>query len=595
MTRLLIRDALIVTGVPGEMPFDGWVAVDGERIASLGAGTSPDDGSFDRVIDARDRLLMPGLVNAHAHSHSSLTRGSAEGAALDTWLAAIEREQAVLTAEQARVGALATYAEALLSGTTTILDMCLHPEVALRAAGQIGIRAVVAPYVASSKPFAPTLERTEALLREAGPNRVWVGLHDVESCADAQLHEGAALAVKYRTGLHLHCAETEGSVARTRKRTGHSPVAHLRHLGALGSRTLLAHCVWVDADDVAALAAAGAHVVHCPHANLKLGSGIAPIAAMLEAGVNVALGSDGAKANNRLDMFDAMKFASLLAKGAARDPALLPPEQVLAIATRHGGSALGLDVGTLAPGMLADLVLLRLDVLHMQPAAPRTVVTNLVHSARGSDVETVLVGGVVVVENGMLTTIDQSALLRELGATGRALLAGGEPPQAVVAPSFWDFSLQVYAMPDMAATCVALQDGHGADVNLLLFGLWAAYRGRSVGAAEIAELQRIASPWRDEVIGPLRAARRMLKNFTIPHAAELRETVKGAELEAERLQQERLVAAVVLRAVDRMKADLARENLEAYVANLSPPAGPAQLRVLLAAFATIDDRPGVSA
>ena len=469
---------------------------------------------------------------------------------------------------------------------------------------------MVAPYVASSKPFAPTLERTETLLREAGPGRVWVGLHDLESCTDAQLRGGAALAATYRAGLHLRCAETESSVARTFERTGHSPVAHLRQLGALGSRTLLAHCVWADADDVAALGAAGAHVAHCPHANLKLRSGIAPIGAMLKAGVNVALGSDGAKANNRLDMFDAMKFASLLAKGAARDPALLPPEQVLAMATRHGGSALGLDVGTLVPGVLADFVLLRLDVLHMQPAVPQTVVTNLVHSARGSDVDIVLVGGRVVVENGMLATIDQNALLRQLGATGRALLAGGEPlemakpkakpvqaerPEAGVVASFWDFSLQVYAMPDVAATCVALQDGHGADVNLLLFALWAAYRRRCVGAAEAAELEQIASPWRDGVIGPLRAARRTLKNFTMTGAAELRETVKGAELEAERLQQERLVAGVVPRAVDRMRADLARENLEVCVAGLSPPADPAQLRVLLAAFADIDDKRDVSA
>lgn len=432
MTRLLIRDALIVTGEPGETPFEGWLIVEDDRIAALGAGEpgvrKTGEGAFERVIDGRDRLLMPGLVNAHAHSHSSLTRGSAEGLALEGWLLAIEREQAVLTEVQAETGALATYAEALLSGTTTMLDMCLHPEVAVGAAGRIGIRALIAPYVASSKPFAPTLARTETLLRAHGPARIWVGLHDVESCTDAELRAGAAMARDHGTGLHLHCAETQGSVARTRARTGRSPVAHLRHQGGLGPRTLLAHCVWADADDRAALMAAGSHVVHCPHANLKLGSGIAPVADMLAGGIGVALGSDGAKANNRLDMFDAMKFASLLAKGAARDPALLPPHQVLAMATRQGGAALGLDVGMLAPGMLADLILVRLDVLHMQPALPPNVTTNLVHAARGADVDTVLVGGRVVVERGVLTALDQGTILRDLSVTGRALLeAAGLP------------------------------------------------------------------------------------------------------------------------------------------------------------------------
>lgn len=421
--RTLIHGAVIVTAVPGEAPFEGWVAIDDARIGAVGRGAPPDTAGFDHVIDGTARVLMPGLVNAHAHSHSSLTRGSAEGAALDGWIAAIEREQAVLTPAQAMVGAQATYAEALLSGTTTIVDMCLHPEAALDAAERIGIRAVIAPYVAHTKPFAPTLDQTEKLLRRAGPDRVWVGLHELDSSGDVEIRAGVALSTTYGAGLHLHCAETEASVRRTRERTGRSPVMHLQHLGGLGPRTVLAHCVWVDGPDRDAMAAAGAHVVHCPHANLKLGSGIAPVAVMLAQGISVVLGSDGAKANNRLDMFDAMKFASLLAKGAACDPALLPPDQVLGMATRCGGIALGLPVGMIAAGLLADLVLLRTDVFHMQPATPTTVVTNLVHAARGSDVDTVLVGGRVVVRHGVLTSMDAAAVLADLSKVGRALLS----------------------------------------------------------------------------------------------------------------------------------------------------------------------------
>lgn len=423
MTSLLVRDALIVPGTPdGAPPFTGWLRAEGGAIASLGPGEPPEPGA-NRVVDGRLRALLPGLVNAHAHSHSSLTRGSAEGLPLEGWLRLLEAEQRRLTEEEAYTAALATYCEMLLGGTTAVLDMCLHPGAALRAAAETGIRAVVAPYVADGKPFTPTLEAVQRLLAaDEGSGRVWVGLHDLESCSDGQIAAGAALAARSGTGLHLHCAETAGSVEQTRRRTGRTPVGHLEALGALSPRTLLAHCVWVDEADRGRLAASGTHVVHCPQANLKLGSGIAPVPELLAAGVNVALGSDGAKANNGLDLFETMKLASLLPKGTRRDPALLPPAEVLALATRNGGRALALPVGALAPGLRADLALVRLDRFHLQPATPETIVTNLVHAARASDVEMVLVDGRIVVEGGAVRSVDAEAIRRRAAEAGRSLL-----------------------------------------------------------------------------------------------------------------------------------------------------------------------------
>ena len=330
MNLVLIRDVLIVPPL-GEMPFHGWVAVDDGKIAGVGRGLREADSS-QSTIEGGGAALLPGFVNTHAHSHSSLTRGSAEGLPLERWLAVIEREQAQLTDEQAYVGALATYAEALLSGTTTVVDMCIRPEPALAAAREIGIRAMIVPYVADTKPFAPTLEHNALLLKGAaddtnGRVNVWVGLHDLESCSDDSIRTGAALARAYGTGLHLHCSETRFSVERTKSRVGRTPIAHLLELGALDDRTLLAHCVWASEEDHALLASAGAHVAHCPHANLKLGSGIAPVPDMRRRGVNVSLATDGAKANNRLDMFDVMKFASLLHKGVTGDPITLDAMQ----------------------------------------------------------------------------------------------------------------------------------------------------------------------------------------------------------------------------------------------------------------------------
>lgn len=427
-TRTLIRDALLVpAGTEDARPFAGWLLVEENRIAALGPGEPPGD-RVDRVIDGRDRALIPGLVNAHAHSHSSLTRGSAEGLPLEGWLRVIEAEQARLTEEQAHVAALATYCEALLSGTTLIVDMCLFPVAAVRAAREAGIRAVVVPYVADAKPFTPTLAATERLLAEGPADgdrvTVWVGLHDLESCSDVQVRAGADLAARHGVGLHLHCAETRAAAARTVARTGRRPVAHLAHLGALTSRTLLAHCVWLEEDERRALGAAGAHVAHCPHANLKLGSGIAPVPELAAAGANVALGTDGAKANNSLDMFEVMKLASLLHKGVSLDPAVLPPARVLAMAARCGARALGVAAGGLAPGMLADLTLVRLDRFHLQPATPETIVTNLVHAARGSDVDLVMVDGRVVVEGGAVRTVDAATVRSRAAAIGHSLLSG---------------------------------------------------------------------------------------------------------------------------------------------------------------------------
>lgn len=423
---ILIRDALLVPSTTeAASAFVGGLLVEGNRIAALGEGI-PSDYSADRIIEGNERALIPGLVNAHTHSHSSLTRGSAEGLPLETWLQVIESEQAQLTEEQAYYGALATYCEVLLSGTTLILDMCLFPEAALRAAQHVGIRAVIAPYVADAKPFAPTLDQTESLLptisEDAERVRVWFGLHDLESCSDAQIRAGAELAERYDVGVHLHCSETEISVEKTLKRTGRRPVAHLAGLGALGPRTLLAHCVWVDKSDQEIIADAGAHVVHCPHANLKLGSGIAPIPSIIQAGINVSVGTDGAKTNNNLDMFDVMKFTSLLHKGAHLTPTVLPPELVFAMATRHGARALGVDAGALTPGMLADLTLVRLDRFHLQPAEPETIVTNLVHAARGSDVDLVMVDGQIVVADGVIQTVDQRKVLSHAARIGRSLL-----------------------------------------------------------------------------------------------------------------------------------------------------------------------------
>jgi 5-methylthioadenosine/S-adenosylhomocysteine deaminase len=425
---ILIKDALIVAADAGAAPFYGWVAVRDSRIEAIEAGPPPAPDGFARVIPAGGFVLVPGLVNAHAHSHSTLTRGSAEGLPLEEWLPVIIGEMRRLTDEQAYCAALVTYAEALLSGTTCIVDMCLRPAVAARAAAALGIRVVIVPYVADAMAIAPTLADNQALIERyntgTGAVQVWVGLHELGTCSDAQVRAAVALARRHAVGLHIHCSETRAAEAATLQRTGRSQIAHLDQLGALGPETLLAHCVWLSEADQAVLARRGGHVAHCPQSNLKLGSGIAPIPQYRAQGINVALGTDGAKANNRLDQFDTMKFASLLPKGLACDATALPAGEVLDMATRGGAALLGLEIGRIAPGCRADLALLRGDRVHLQPVLPETIVTNLVHAARGGDVDTVLVDGKIVVEAGRLVAMPEAELARQARDAAKTLLAG---------------------------------------------------------------------------------------------------------------------------------------------------------------------------
>jgi 5-methylthioadenosine/S-adenosylhomocysteine deaminase len=190
---------------------------------------------------------------------------------------------------------------------------------------------------------------------------------------------------------------------------------------------VLAHCVWVDDDDQRLLAETGTHVAHCPHANLKLGSGIAPVADLRRRGVNVTLATDGAKANNRLDPFDVMKFASLLQKGALRDPAVLPPSDVLDMATRCGAAALDIRAGAVTPGNVADLILVRLDSFHTQPMTPEAAPTNLVHAARGSDVVLTMVAGEILTREGRLVSNRWASLAEDARKVGMELIGGRSP------------------------------------------------------------------------------------------------------------------------------------------------------------------------
>jgi 5-methylthioadenosine/S-adenosylhomocysteine deaminase len=301
----------------------------------------------------------------------------------------------------------------------------LFPEEVIRAAKYIGIRAFIAPYASDRKPWSPDLIQNKNLILSSNKNekvQVYCGLMDLELCSDEQIKEAAQISKEHNTGFHIHCSETKPHVQSTVDRVNKRPVEHLRNLGALHENSILAHCVWINEEEQRILSESGVSVVHCPHANLKLGSGFAPVVEMIEEGINVGLGTDGAKANNTLDMFQVMKLTSLLHKGVHQDPSVLSPAQVIQMATGNGAHALNLNGGKILSGSIADLIIIDVDKFHLSPAVPKTALANLVHGAKGSDVDTVIINGEIILESGEFTNIDMNSVLNNANQVAKDLL-----------------------------------------------------------------------------------------------------------------------------------------------------------------------------
>ena len=372
-----------------------------------------------------NRLLMPGLVNTHAHS--GLLRGTAEGLPVWEWLQKfIDPMHRVLNEHEAEVASWLCYAEALLSGTTTIVDMWRHMDGSARAADRLGIRAVLVPYVAEhpDHDYFETLDTNEALIKEwhgVSNDRVhvWVGLEHMFYATPKAYQRIIDLTREYQTGFHTHSNESKFDVEETLRRMNMRPVEALESFGLLDApKILLAHCVWLSDHEIGLLAEHHVGVAHNPVSNMKLASGAARVEDMLAHGIPVGLGTDGEKENNNLDMFEEMKTASLLAKLSKLNASALDAWSVCRMATITGARALGLDqqIGSLEAGKKADLIAVRTDTPRMTPlitGSDGNLHHNLVHAVQGGDVDMAMVDGKMVVEGGKLLTADLQELIRD--------------------------------------------------------------------------------------------------------------------------------------------------------------------------------------
>jgi 5-methylthioadenosine/S-adenosylhomocysteine deaminase len=380
----------------------------------------------DARFDAREHLtlpghvLMPGLVNAHTHAAMTLFRGLADDIALQSWLEQHiwPREAKFVAPEFVHDGSALAVVEMLKGGITCFNDMYFFPEATARAVVELGIRAMLGvvvidfptPYAADPDGYLQAGLAVRDACKDMPRLTFAMSPHAPYTVGDATWEKIVMYARQLDLPIQTHIAETASEVARSKERYGATPLARLHRLGATGPGFIAIHAVAFEPADIELMARHGGHAVHCPISNMKLGSGIAPVAAFARNGINVAFGTDGAASNNRLDLFGEMRTASLLAKVASGDPAVLPAHDVLAMATLGGARALGLDaaIGSLVPGKEADLIAVDLAATNALPCYDP--ISHLVHVAGRECVTNVWVAGARVVADRELATGNEAAI-----------------------------------------------------------------------------------------------------------------------------------------------------------------------------------------
>lgn len=395
-------------------------------------------GGAELRIQAKGMALVPGLVDTHMHLAQSLLRGCADDLSLVDWLKKrVWPIQAAFTEADGRVSAELSMLEMVKSGTTSFVGVDVVSRYGFdgiaESVAKAGMRGALAKSVMDSPGYGRKgrimpeglVEEKGATIREArsmvrkwngvkdGLVRTWVAPRSLGGCSRGLYEEVAGLAREMRTRVTMHLAEVREDVRYAKQNFGLTPFEFIQKVGLAGPRSLFAHMVWLSGSDVRSVGKTKSNVAHCPSSNTKLASGFAKVPELLEGGANVGLGCDGAPSNNSYDMIREMKLAAVIHKARLLDPLTMPAASVLDMATINGAKAMGMDkeVGSIEVGRKADLVLVDLKKPHLIPY--RDVVSNLVYAAMGSDVDTVLVDGRVLVRRGKALTLDEERILSE--------------------------------------------------------------------------------------------------------------------------------------------------------------------------------------
>ena len=379
-----------------------------------------DESNVDKIIDATGKILLPGLVNTHTHLSMTLFRGLADDLSLDSWLNDhIWPMEANLNGDYCYIGALLAAVELIKSGTTTLSDMYFYMEDVARAIDEAGLRAVLSYGMID---FGDA-ERREAELKENltlfencngmadGRIKVFLGPHSPYTASEELLIKVRQLADEYNMGIHIHVSETEKEINDVSEEKGLRPFEYLDKIGLLGPDVVAAHCVWLSDNEIDIIKKNDVKVSHNPCSNMKLASGIAPVSKLVEKDICVSIGTDGASSNNNLDLIEELKTASLLQKVSTLDPNVLNSHEALAMGTIKGAEALGLDdeIGSIEVGKKADIILIDTNSANMVPDSS-TLTSNIIYSANGSNVDTTICNGKILMENKQLTILDEQEI-----------------------------------------------------------------------------------------------------------------------------------------------------------------------------------------
>ncbi len=426
----ILHNACILTMDPTyQIFFPGAIAIKNDEILMVGEEkTILSTYTADFVLDCKQKVVMPGFVNAHTHVPMTLLRGLADDLRLDVWLLGymmpVERE--FVTPEFVQLGTLLACAEMIKSGITTFADMYYFEDDVAEATVQAGMRAVCGESVLKfPTPDSASFEEGLAYARRFIEK--WkdhplitpaIAPHAPYTCTDELLQACAALALEFDVPLHTHIAETAFEVENMRNDRGMPVVPYVKKQSLLDTKLIAAHCVHIDEGEIRSLKNAKVGVAHNPSSNMKLASGIAPVQRMVELGVNVGIGTDGPASNNDLDMFEEIRLASFLAKVSSGDPTSLPARDILSLATIIGAKAVYLDakIGSLEIGKKADLIIVDVSSLHNSPRFrrdPDSVYAQIVYAAKSTDVSDVMINGKWVYQEHRLLTLDEQELLKE--------------------------------------------------------------------------------------------------------------------------------------------------------------------------------------
>lgn len=417
---LLIKNAQILTMNSNmDLIKNGMIAIRDDKIYYVcDNNVIPPDFSTNNVIDAKGKLVMPGLVNSHNHIAMSLLRNYADDLALEQWLFnRIFPVEDKLTAEDVYWGSMLSIIEMIKSGTTCFADMYSFMQEVAKAVAETGIRAnlsrgLICPSTDYDINNDVRIKETRELFnnwngKENGRIKVYVAPHSVYTCSPSYVQDTVYLAKELKTGIHIHLLETKVEEQDSIKNFGCTSIEHCDKMGMFDVPTIAAHCVHLSDQDLNIMAKKKVNIVHNPGSNLKLGSGIARLPEMLQKGINVALGTDGPASNNNLDMFEEIRLAALISKGFHMNAVLISAAEALRMAVNNGAKALGFqdEIGEIKAGMKADLLIVDTDKENYLPE--NNIISALAYSSNSHDVDTVIVDGKILMKNRELKTIDE--------------------------------------------------------------------------------------------------------------------------------------------------------------------------------------------